>query len=180
MQILFRKLPVTENSTLLHYGEISTEKKRKQQKPPYLWALLAIIAFSLIFFAAVSDLENLAPERLGKLLGLYKKFEEKAEQYVLVVDIDGFYACPSCPGGVKIWLKAGEVWKYGVSVNGETGRYSKTFLEGNRLRYKTEFVGSLTECYKMEKFKIFTYPFLPENIQRGEKKLFRPPGNISD
>lgn len=180
MQIFFRNIPATDNSTLFQSVEISTEKKRKPRKPPFLWAFFAIIACSLVLFAAVADLENLAPERLGKLLGLYKKFEEKAEQYALVANFDGFYNCPSCPDGAKIWLKTGEIWKYGVSVNGETGRYSKIFLKSNQLVYKIEFVGSITECYKMEKLKIFTYPFLPENVQRGEKKLFRPPGNISD
>ena len=180
MQILFRKIQFSEN-VILSDTTIERTSKRKPKKPYFFVAIVVGAAlFSILLFAVISNLESLSPERLEKLMGLFKKYDEEAEQYVLVALRNRLYPCPSCPDADSIFLMTDEVWKYGVSVNGENGRYTKSYLTKMNLRYRTEFTGSLTECYKMEKSKIFMYPTLPENLKRGNKKLFRPPGNPTD
>ena len=179
MQALFRKIPFAQNFFRLETNVQTTKNREPKRNPFSILAILGIV-FAVLLFATISNWENLEPERLEKLLNLFKKFDENAEQYALVADIDGIYPCPSCSNEGTIWLFNGEVWKYGVSVNGEAGRYTIGFLRSNHLRYEMQFKGGLTECYKQEKIKIFTYPTLPENLKRGDKKLFRPPGNITD
>jgi hypothetical protein len=179
MQTLFRKVPFAQNFFRLENNVQITKNREPKRNPFSILAILGLV-FAVLLFATVSNWENLAPERLEKLLNLFKKFDDNAEQYALVADIDGIYPCPSCPNGGTIWLFRGEVWKYGVSVNGESGRYTVGFLRSNHLHYEMQFKGGLNECYKQEKIKIFTYPTLPENIKRGDKILFRPPGNITD
>jgi hypothetical protein len=178
MQILFRKNIFAENFPHTPLDDVRVREKPRLPFSPF--KIVGVILFLFLLFAAIADFNLLAPERAEKLKNLFKKIDEEAEQYALIADTDGFYPCPSCPERKLIWLSKGEVWKYGVSVNGQAGRYSKTFLNENNFAYKTEFVGSLSECYKQEKIKIFMYPNLPENLKRGAEKLFRPPGNPTD
>lgn len=103
---------------------------------------------------------------------------EIAEQYMLYATEDGFYACESCGEEKSIFLKNGEVWKYGVTINGEKGRYPSG-LPDSRLNYMIQFRGNLILCLTEEKRKIIYYPILPENLAR-DKKLNRPPGNSQD
>ncbi len=104
---------------------------------------------------------------------------DHAEQYVLVAEFNGKYVCPSCPDRDSIFLLVGEVWKYGITMNGQKGRYSQKFLDEQGLFYFTQFEGNVAECMKQEKIKIYHYPTLPENLKR-QTKLLRPPGNKED
>jgi hypothetical protein len=108
----------------------------------------------------------------------YAKRLESAEQYALIVKEDGMYACESCIEKKDVFLKKGEIWKYGVTINGQQGRYPKG-LPDNRLFYYIQFTGNLLLCLVEEKRKIVYYPILPENLAR-EIKLKRPPGNPQD
>ena len=65
---------------------------------------------------------------------------ENAEQYALVADVPGYFECLHCLTGV-VFLKQYEVWKYGVTDQGEKSRYSLEYLRLRRLAYNTQFRG---------------------------------------
>jgi hypothetical protein len=76
------------------------------------------------------------------------------------------------------YLKAGNVWKYGVTTKGERGRYAQKFFVENDVLYLVQFKGNIAECLKQEQIQLFMYPFLPENLTRlPEMRLPRPPYN---
>jgi hypothetical protein len=166
--------------------EIQTRKKnpKEPQKDRKLFYLALIVA-SLIVAGTASYIiwtpegkPDISPERKTELDSSIRRFDN-AEQYVLIAKRSKKYPCPSCLGQDSIFLFAGEIWKYGVTFNGKEGRYNDAYLDANQLRYEIQFKGSLGECYKEEKRKIFYYPVLPENTKRKEQ-LMRPPGNIND
>ncbi len=103
---------------------------------------------------------------------------EDAEQYVLLARVDGLYPCKRCPRGV-VFLKRGEVWRYGVTRKGQKGRYTKEFLRLIQLEFVPMFSGALQACLAQEKVMIYNYPLLPENFSRSkENRLVYPPGNL--
>lgn len=102
---------------------------------------------------------------------------EEAEQYALIARVSGMYPCYLCPSK-RIFLKAGEVWKYGVTRKGQRGRYPESFLQANGLYYEIQFVGTYAQCLYEEKVKLYHYPLFPENLARPDSlKLLFPPGN---
>ena len=103
---------------------------------------------------------------------------EQAEQYALFVRASGNYPCLNCGVITEIYLHTGEIWKYGVTMKGEFRRY-KNGLPHDGLIYIVQFSGTLQECLRLEKTKIYNYPLLPENLKRSYK-LNRPPGNQRD
>lgn len=122
---------------------------------------------------------SLSPERQAKL---DKELEEldNAEQYVLRATIPKEYPCYSCPDGQKtIFLRTGEVWKYGTTRKGEAGRYPGKNYGAPDVAYFIQFEGPFGECLKQEKLRIYNYPLLPEALAR-ETILIRPPGNRND
>lgn len=122
---------------------------------------------------------TLSPERQAKL---DKELEEidNAEQYALFATLNGYYPCFTCPDGSgRIYLYVGEVWKYGVTRVGEKRRYPNQNYGAPNVAYVTQFRGTYTECLKMEKTKIYSYPLLPEARKR-DVILVRPPGNAND
>lgn len=123
--------------------------------------------------------EILAPARQQKLDRELEEIEN-AEQYALFATANTYYPCFSCPDGAKtIFLNTGEVWKYGTTRKGEGERYPNQNYGAPNLIFITQFVGTTTECLKMEKIKIYNYPLLPE-AKRRKVRLFRPPGNTYD
>lgn len=117
------------------------------------------------------------PGRLKKMQRELDKLDE-AEQYVLVATEPGWYPCFNCPDTTHIYLLLGEIWKIGVTTNGPS-RYPKSFYKENKLQYIYQFKGTLQECLREEKKRIYHYPILPENIKR-KKPILRPPGNKKD
>ncbi len=110
---------------------------------------------------------------------LKKKLDEleDAEQYALVAIADGMYPCLHS-GRSLIYLRVGEVWKYGVTSKGEIGRYTTSFLLRNNVSYLLQFRGNFAECLKQEQIKLYNYPYLPENLARPPSvRLPRPPYN---
>ena len=101
-----------------------------------------------------------------------------AEQYALLASRRGWYICYSCPFKDSIFLFPGEVWKYGYTRKGGQRRYGSSEL-WERLSYVVQFEGSLSDCMKEEKRKIYNYPLLPEALKRPTI-LIRPPGNKID
>lgn len=122
---------------------------------------------------------SLAPHRDEKL---NKELDDidNAEQYVLLATADGYFPCYACPNGaITIFLYAGEVWRYGMTRQGELGRYPTGNYGAENLIYLVQFTGTTSACEKQEKIQIYKYPLLPEARARGFT-LPRPPGNQRD
>lgn len=148
--------------------------------------IFTIISFILLFALSkkVPFLEkgedgifHLSKTRKAKFEKELNKLNE-AEQYALEARQNGWYQCFSCSDTNFIFLLSSEIWKYGVTINGENGRYGKV-LPVPSLQYVVQFKGSLQECLEEEKRKIYNYAILPENLNR-QKPLIRPPGNKRD
>lgn len=119
---------------------------------------------------------ELKPERMAERERQIKK-PNQAEQYALRAKKAGYYPCLHNHTKV-IFLKIGEIWKYGVTVNGEKVRYTTKYLQENDLLYVIEFSGDYAQCLAQEKLKLFNYPLLPENLARTDSlRLILPPGN---
>lgn len=155
-----------------------------RRKSPFLKILpLAVIAFPLVF-AAKSFIEfdengmpRLAKWREQKMVKEINDLDQ-AEQYALRAGRSGWHPCYSCPDTTHIWLNIGEIWKYGTTTKGQKGRYG-TKLKAQLLNYEIQYEGTLADCLKEEKRKIYGYALLLENLQRT-KPLIRPPGNKKD
>lgn len=125
-------------------------------------------------------LKKLQQELSGLLAGNYSKMG--CQQYALIAVSDGLYPCYN---GLQttIFLKRGEVWKYGKTCIGEQNRYPGG-LPYDNLLFVRQFAGSELQCLIVEKIKIYNYLVQPENIARAAKNkiapLFRPPGNRID
>lgn len=120
---------------------------------------------------------RLQPKRAAERDKQMKKIDI-AEQYALIANVPGYYECLHCPSK-RIFLKSNEVWKYGVTNQGERQRYTTQFLRQSQLRYLVQFSGTYSQCLVEEKRKLFEYPLLPENLARPDSiKLVLPPGNL--
>jgi len=79
------------------------------------------------------------------------------------------------------YLSIGEVWKVGITRNGELGRYRcndfyKNPTEGialnrNKLQYQYVYKGTYKQCIILEKLLIYTY-----SLWSGHSNLLKPPG----
>ena len=121
---------------------------------------------------------HLSKKRKEKLEREVENLKE-AEQYVLVAVQNGRYPCFNCGLNATIFLREGEVWKYGVTIYGKKKRYGEAMLLAKGLRYHIQFKGKIDICLIEEKKKIFNYALLPENLRRAVP-LKRPPGNKID
>ncbi len=159
------------------------EIKKKKSVLPIAVGSLFLLALILVPFIEFDELGNprLSQKREDKLKKELDDLDE-AEQYVLTASLPGYYPCFSCmESGVdsaQVYLLKGEVWKYGKTTKGEKGRYRNS-LSALNLDYTTQFRGTLPECLKQEKIKIYGYPLLPECLKRNFH-LIRPPGNKQD
>lgn len=170
----------------LELSELPLRVSPPKAKPPNLFFLFLLVAITLTLFYSgkkpfieVDDEGNtkLAEWRKEKLNKELNELDE-AEQYVLLAKRNGWYPCFNCLISSTIFLNQNEVWKYGYTKKGEGGRYQNS-LEGTNLKYVTQFVGTISECMKEEKRKIYYYALMPENLAR-ENPLMRPPGNKQD
>lgn len=128
-------------------------------------------------FVALAEIATFAfgGVRTGKIATteLANPLSRVVEQYSLRALADGWY--PVMKRGTKdaveaTWLQAGEVWKFGTTVNPGT-RYSQTYLDsiGTRgVQYVREFGGALNEAITVQNMKI-------KNFLRQTGEL--PPGN---
>ena len=121
----------------------------------------------------------LSPERQAKLARELEEIDN-AVQYALVAKESGIFPCYTCPDGrITIFLNELEVWKYGVTRKNEKERYPDGNYGAPNLLFVVEFEGDYAQCLKMEKTKIYNYPFLSQSRARPFI-LHRPPGNKYD
>lgn len=135
---------------------------------------------TLLFEEVVTKNDNgweLSPNRVAKLNSDTMKMDN-AEQYVLRASITGIYPCPSCPYRDSIFLNKNEIYRYGITINGEKGRYGN-LLNVKNLNYFTQYKGDLKNCLIEERKRIIRYPLLQENLRR-DNPIARPPGNYKD
>ncbi len=168
-------------------SEQGKEKHKSRSSRLFLLLMLGIGAMAYWLFMDAGGKQNfiiikdgepeLAPWRKEKLRKELEDLED-AEQYVLIAGLSDWYPCYNCNDNKFIFLQAGEVWKYGVTVKGEKQRY-RSGLPAKELVYLMQFRGPLHECLKKEKIKIYNYAILPENLKRTNP-LIRPPGNKVD
>ncbi len=142
----------------------------KQRKPRTL-------TFDEVVQKDINGKYQLHPNRLRKLRRDIENLNN-AEQYALKAKSNGWFSCLSCPYRDSIYLYKNEIWKYGVTINGEVGRY-RNRLKIKGLQYKTQYTGTIEQCMIEERKKIIKYPLLRENLQR-KKPIARPPGNPKD
>lgn len=160
---------------------ILSEPPTPQRSPLrfFVWlGLLVVVIASTKFIQFNEEGEpELSLDRLAKLV---KELDEldNAEQYALLAARDGSYPCYSCTGKSTIFMRQGEVWKYGVTRKGERGRYGEWHVDMG-LFYVIQYEGPLQECLKREKLMIYHYAVSPENMAR-DTPLIRPPGNKQD
>ncbi len=159
---------------------LTQNPRQGTSKSTYL--LLVCSVLLIIAFITNSVLEKsgnepkLSRKEEEKLQKRLKEIDE-SEQYALVAMEDGWYPCLHS-GRTTFYLNVGEVWKYGVTSKGETGRYTELFLFKNRVSYLRQFTGTFSECLKQEQIRLFHYPYTPENLARPPaERLPRPPYN---
>lgn len=163
--------------------------KLKEKNPFQNYGLLLLISaiVGIFIVAQWKDVDFLEQGKEGEpiLSGKRQKELDKeierlnnAEQYALIAIENDYFPCYNCPNDTLIFLYIGEVWRYGITINGEKGRYPNG-LPYKALLYEVQVRGTLQECLIEEKRKIFNYATLPENIKR-KIPLIRPPGNKQD
>ena len=178
--LVFNKTP--------NLNPIETEQIRTPKKGKGFWPFLPIgIILILLAFAGSKFWEryyndpNLDRSEVEEAQREAEEVKERHEvwiQYVLIADTDGKRPCLRCPGGIpEVTLKAGEIYKYGITTQGEA-RYTKAEYKSLRVSYFEEFYGTYLECKEMEVNKIVAYRFLPQS-KKPEVKLLRPPGNAN-
>lgn len=156
------------------------EQKPRTSKLFYFLLAGSVLYFFVLFKNQVFENEEgepkLSPKEEEKLQKRLREIDE-SEQYALIATVDGWYPCLHS-GRTTVYLKKGEVWKYGVTSKGEFGRYTALFLSINRVTYFIEYEGTFSECLKQEQIKLFNYRYLPENLARPPtERLPRPPYN---
>lgn len=162
----------------------SLSKKPKQNFPIFTFLLVGFVILVLYFMSERPFIEydregnpTIAKWRKEKLA---KELDDldNAEQYALKAVRAGWYPCYNCGQETRIYLFPREIWRYGTTTKGEKGRYRRGLSE-KKLVYVTEYHGTLQECLKQEKIKIYNYPLFPENFKR-KPPIMRPPGNKID
>ncbi|MCU0391934.1 MAG: hypothetical protein MUE81_12510 [Thermoflexibacter sp.] len=170
--------------------------KKSEPNPPanplkwYFFALLlGLVIYTIYDILRFDDVvriddkgkPQIIDDRRRKLDDDTLRFYRSAEQYALVATRNDWYDCMSCVDSSRIFLHIGEIWKYGVTINGEQVRYTKNELIEKGLLYLPQLQGSLQRCLSEERKKIIEYPLLPENLTRKpEYRLARPPANPYD
>ena len=176
-------------NNLQFYSEIRIEPPKLPSSPnplPFIIILMiTIITLGIVYMGKKPFIEydsegnpKLAEWRKEKLIKELDDFES-AEQYVLFASMSGVFPCYSCVGKKTIYLHTGQIWKYGITTKSQSGRYTNNWLEKMNLKYQIQFEGTIPECLREERIKIYSYAIHPENIIR-KKPLIRPPGNKND
>lgn len=173
--------PMPENTGSLQEPVIEPERRTYWIRSILLIGLALLVCMAVLKWTDVVEWADgewrLKPKREAERDRQMKKIDE-AEQYALIANIPGYYECLHCPSK-RVFLKTNEIWKYGVTNQGEKQRYTTQFFEQRGLRYLVQFMGTYSQCLVEEKRKLFEYPVLPENLARPDSlRLVLPPGNL--
>lgn len=165
-------------------SSIINKEGERPSRPMSIIKLSILMVLTILVISNKSFLDfdkegnvKLADWRKDKLTKELKELDD-AEQYVLRAIRNGNFECFSCSGNGSIFLLSGQVYKYGITTKGEKGRYANSLKDKNLL-YRIQYTGTIEECLKQEKIKIYNYALLPENLARTFP-LIRPPGNKQD
>jgi hypothetical protein len=171
-------------------------KKKSQILPPkptksyfkwYLLGFVLLLAAIALFFSQTNFEKSVQKNKLGEITDISEKQKEKFRadsaklnqcvQYALIANEDGWYE--KCDKTGKFYLLKGEVWKYGVTCEGNPeNRYENSFYDNNNLIFQVQFRGNHLACEIEEKRKLYFYPTMPENLRReAHQKLVLPIGN---
>jgi hypothetical protein len=106
----------------------------------------------------------LAYKMYQELTRLYSKTSNKRGQvYALLASKDGFYNVyvqgSSIPLPDKVYLKAGEVWKYGETTD-PTSRYDRSYLAKEGVVYRSIMEGNQIQIKAAEKILIYGHYFI--------------------
>jgi hypothetical protein len=98
-----------------------------------------------------------------ELTRIYSKtLSKKGFVYALLAEHDGFYNVyatgSSVPLPVKVYLQAGDVWKYGESTDIKN-RYDNGYLKQEGVTITPLFSGNQVQLKAMEKFLLYGYFF---------------------
>lgn len=168
-------------------GPMRAPAPQQPKKPRAAWLFFILCSCILAILATWKGVDFLEQDAGGGLqLSSAREAQqqqrlqrlERCEQYVLRAKFSGFYPCYPCAADTLIFLRAGEVWKYGITIQGEKGRY-RNGMTTLGLRYRVQFRGTIQDCLRQETLKIYQYALLPENTRR-RTPLIRPPGNKVD
>lgn len=88
--------------------------------------------------------------------------------YQLEANKDGFYR--NVRTNSLIYMKEGEVWKYGETIQG-TNRYDKNSYEMTNFRMRPLFYGTKTEILIQEKIMLYWYYFQNGQLPPGNKRF---------
>ncbi len=158
--------------------DISDKQPDKNSKIFIIFALVVGLVSVLLYFDYREDKKNSEIERIKQRPEKEKYSNPNScEAYSLRARTRGDFPCYNCGIKTTIYLKEGEVWKYGKTCIGEEKRYYN--LEELNLQFYVEYKGTEKECLIREKELIYSYPLVPECRIR-EIKLIRPPGNKID
>ena len=133
---------------------------------PWKWVVHAAI------FAGSAYLIN---KYEGEIADLLQRLNgPQGVQYALVATVSGKYPVMSFGNSKStgtMSLNAGEVWKYGETINPGT-RYDQGFLNGLGVRQRDEFWGNQIQIKVAEKTKIYSYFVNHGHLPPGNK-IFR-------
>uniref|UniRef100_UPI0025D544AD hypothetical protein n=1 Tax=uncultured Chryseobacterium sp. TaxID=259322 RepID=UPI0025D544AD len=126
--------------------------------------ILAIAAVAAIAAKATYEIQKIMDRQKGP----------QGVQYSLRATTSGLYPVYSSgsvlPTGTK-FLNAGDVWKYGETINPEN-RYTDDYLRSMNLIQYNEFSGSQMQIKLVEKSKIYGYFLIHGELPAGNK-IFR-------
>ena len=172
----------------------------KSIRVPLIFILLGTLSTIIIIYLTIpKDWEDATTEKEDGQITLSENWssiiEEKQEQYsshdlyVLTAAADGYFECKHCSTG-KFFLKEKEVYRYGTTGIGQSGRgFNEQWLNDNLLNYVHLMNADLTTVKTEEANLIGNYAILPENLKRPLRnssnaktywyRLVLPPGNNS-
>ncbi len=132
--------------------------------------VLIPIAYGGATIAFAYDNSALIAKQAREIEGIAKRALSNKQGFVyqLQATVDGEYK--NVRGGT-VHLNAGDVWKYGQTVNGAK-RYSQAYLEEKKLRMQPIYWGNQMEILIHEKYMIYGYTIKYGTLPPGNK-IFR-------
>lgn len=132
--------------------------------------LLIPVAYGVATYQFLQDNEALVRKQTKEIERIFAKNQilKNGFVYELRATKDGYYE--NVRGG-KTYLKTGEVWKYGQTVNGSY-RYTQNYLDSKGVQMQPIFYGNQMEILIQEKIMIYGYALDKGSLPPGNR-IFR-------